>query len=30
MIKVMKKIGIEGTLLNTIEAIYDKLKATSQ
>jgi hypothetical protein len=27
MIKVLKKLGIEGTYLNIIKAIYDKLIA---
>ena len=29
MIKTHQKVGIEGTLLNIIEAIYDKTKPTS-
>ena len=29
MIKTLQKVGIEGTFLNTIEAIYDKTKPTS-
>jgi hypothetical protein len=27
MIKALKKLGIEGMFLNTIKAIYDKLRA---
>jgi hypothetical protein len=29
MIKVSKKLGIEGMYLNIIKAIYDKMKPTS-
>ena len=29
MIKTLQKVGIEGTYLNIIKAIYDKLKANS-
>ena len=29
MIKSLQKVGIEGTYLNIIKAIYDKLTATS-
>ena len=28
MIKTLQKMGIEGTYLNTVKAIYDKLQQT--
>ena len=28
MIKILQKMGIEGTYLNTVKAIYDKLQQT--